>query len=266
MRGHSIVQTGIAALFLLTGASAATAQSVETPTKSTAISYSATAMHRLPGQQETSGKIVKSGQNIRLEFDQNGKSVIQIFRPVDGLAYSLNPRDKTYVEIRTTPVPASEINSYTTPCPEPAKMARCEQIGADTVSGIAVERWAIARKPQSRPMIVLWDSTRKRALRQQFPDGSVMTMRFQAMEDLNGRPTEHWNTKLSTPNQPANIGSWWFDPELRLVVREALPSGELRWLENITTGAVEDAVFSPPDGWIKQDATPPIPAPAPANE
>lgn len=266
---------GLAILFLLQGASALSAQTVQTPIQSASISYSATAHHRLPGQPETSGKIVKSAQNIRLEFEQDGQSVIQILRPTEGLMFVLNPQDKTYFELRSQAMPAVKTDGYSTPCPDTTQIAHCERIGTSTVSGIAVERWALTRKPQSRPLIILWDSTRRRALRQEFPDGSVMAMRFQAMQDLNGRMTEHWVIKITMPDQPANTGSWWFDPELRLVVREDLPGGEIRRLENITTGAVEDTAFLPPEGWEKQNpptvlgppqSSPSLPRNRPANK
>ncbi len=261
MRMHMTMQSAITALLLVVCTSATTAQTVQTPTSSASSSYSATAVHGLPGQPETSGKIVKSGQNMRLEFEQDGQAVIQILRPSEGLMYILNPVDQTYFEVRGPAVPATRSDGYTSPCVEAARMARCERIGTDTVSGIAVERWALASKPQDRALIILWDSTRRRALRQDFPDGSVMAMSFQAMEDLNGRMTEHWSIKITTPNQPANTGSWWFDPELRVVVREDLPGGEMRRLDDITIGTADESAFQVPQSWQKLDA----PA-APANE
>lgn len=258
------LQTAIIAVSLFAGTSFASAQTVQAPTASANQTYSATAIHGLPGQSETSGKIVKSGQNMRLEFDQNGQTVIQILRPAEGLMYVLDPTAKTYVEIRGQAIPATETDGYTTPCPDTAQMAQCERIGTDTISGIAVERWALASQPQTKPLIILWDSTRRRALRQDFPDGSVMAMSFKAMEDLNGRMTEHWTLNISAPNQPTNTGSWWFDPDLRVVVREDLPGGEVRRLEDINVGPVDPTAFQVPDGWQKQDAPTPLQAPQPA--
>jgi len=254
MRRQRGFYSGIAALFLLIGTTAPSAQTVQPPTASSAKSYSATAIHGLPGQPETSGKVVKSGQNMRLEFTQGDQDIIQILRPTEGLMYILNPQDQTYVEVRGQTIPASQTDGYTSPCHEASKMAQCERIGTDTVSGIKVERWALASKPQTRPLIILWDSTRRRALRQEFPDGRVMAMTFLTMQDLNGRMTEHWRLKITSPNQPANIGNWWFDPELRLVVREELPGGEVRRLENITVDSIQESAFQVPDGWQKQDA------------
>ena len=268
MRIRFKLQSAIAALFLTLGVSTLTAQTVETPTPSASDSYSATAVHSLPGQPETSGKVVKSGQNMRLEYEQDGQAVIQILRPAEGVMYIMDPTGQTYIEVRGQAMPATKTEGYTTPCPDAAQMARCERIGTDTVSGIAVERWALASKPQTRPLIILWDSTRRRALRQEFPDGSVMAMDFQAMEDLNGRLTEHWNIKITTgnqpANQPANTGSWWFDPELRVVVREDLPGGEMRRLDDISVGNVDETAFQVPEGWQKQDS--PAAPTAPASE
>lgn len=262
---HFRFRAAIAACSLLVLGAVQTAQAQQADANQT---YSATAIHGLPGQPETSGKIVKSGQNMRLEFDQNGQPTIQILRPADGLMYILDPKAHTYFEIRGQAVPATSTHGYTSPCPEQTKMAQCERTGTQAVSGITVERWLLSSRPQTRPLVILWDSTRRRALRQEFPDGSVMAMRFVAMQDVNGRATEHWAIKITTPNQPANTGSWWFDPELRVVVREDLPGGEVRRLEDIIVGPVDASAFQVPDGWQKQDAPAPatLQAPQPANQ
>ncbi len=214
--------------------------------------YSATAVHAFPGQPETTGRIVKSGQNLRMEFTQNGKPVIEILRPAEGVMYVLDPETKSYFEVRGPAVPVPN-DGYTTPCPDNAASEACQLVGKDTVSGIDVEKWAIATQPGSPPMIILWDSTRRRALRQEFPDGSATAMTFKAMENINGRPTEHWTITATAPNQEPLTGDWWFDPELRLVVRENLPTGETRRLENITVGQVDASAFQVPAGWTRRE-------------
>ncbi len=98
-----------------------------------------------------------------------------------------------------------------------------------------------------------------------------MAMNFQAMQELNGRMTEHWSIKITSANLPANSGSWWFDPELRVVVREELPGGEVRRLEKIVVGAIEETAFQVPIGWQQKQPTTPTaptlqaPQPAPGN-
>jgi len=214
--------------------------------------YSATAIHGLPGQPTTSGTINKSGQNMRLEFEQNGHTVVQILLPEQGVMYILDPSTKTYMEMRGQAVPPTTGGGPVAPC-DPTHMAQCEKIGSDVVSGIDVERWLLAAQPQSPPLNILWDPTRRHALRQEYPDGSVTAMRFAEMQTLNGRATEYWTLKVQAPGRDTLTGGWWYDPDLRVVVREELPGGEIRRLENITVGAIDPAAFQVPDGWQQQD-------------
>ena len=90
-----------------------------------------------------------------------------------------------------------------------------------------------------------------------------MAMQFKSMQTLNGRAAEYWAIETTTPGRDPMIGGWWFDPELRVVVREELPGGEVRRLENIIVGAVDPVAFTVPQGWQKRDSaaiTPPKPA------
>jgi len=230
------------------------------------LSYTATALHALAGQPETSGKVVKSGQNMRLEFVSEGLQIIQILRPEIGAMYILDPAAHTYMEILGPAVPATATDAYTNPCPGQAAGPACQRIGNDTVNGITVERWLLSASPNNQPTVLLWDSTRRRALRQEFPDGSKMIMSFKAMRDLNDRRTEYWTTELSRPGQPVQAGDWWFDPQLRVVVRETLANGETRRLENIVIGAVDPAAFQIPQGWQKLDLPQPTATPPAASE
>ncbi len=219
------------------------------------VTYTATAIHKRPNQPETVGKITKSGQKMRLEFVQGGRNIIQILRPSEGVMYVLDPASKTFIEIHGDAVPATADQGYTTPCPS-QPIAVCDRVGEGTVSGIRVEKWAISDDAQKAPMIILWDSTRRRALRQEFPDGSKTELSFVAMEDLNGRQTEHWQMTQTAKDQPAQLGEYWFDPELRVVTREVLPTGETRRLDNIKVGPVDPVYFQVPVGWQPQIATP----------
>lgn len=227
--------------------------------------YSARAIHAVPGLPETSGTVIKSGQNMRLEFERGGQKVIQILLPTLGAMYILDPNTQTYFEILGPAVPVETADNQKSPCPAASQAVLCQQVGTATVSGIQVERWALTSQQQAKPVYILWDSTRARALQQESPDGSTMTMAFKAMETLAGRPTEHWGILVSIPGQEAKTGDWWFDPELRITVRENLPGGETRRLENIKVGPVDPAAFQVPAGWKKQEAPAIAPPVVPQN-
>ncbi len=216
-------------------------------------SYSATAVHDVPGQPGTTGTVIKSGQNMRLEFEKNGQKIIQILLPEQGVMYILEPATRTYLAMRGPAVPATLGAGNATPCREQSNLAMCRQVGTDTVSGIQVEHWLLASGPQTKPLSILWDPTRRQALRQDFPDGSAVVMRFKDMQTLNGRATEHWTLQIQAPERETLTGGWWFDPELRVVVREELPGGEVRHLENIQVGVVDGSAFQLPDGWQQRD-------------
>jgi len=216
--------------------------------------YSAQAIHALPGQPETYGSIVKSGQNLRLEYEEAGRRVIQILLPTAGAMYVLDPAAQTYIEYLGPAVPVTDVEGYASPCPNQKPSQSCQHVGDDIISGVKVERWALASGEPGKPLVILWNSPRRRALRQDFPDGGSMVMAFQAMQDLNGRATEHWIITLTGADNKISTGDWWFDPDLRVVVRETLPSGETRRLENITLGPVDPALFQVPRGWRKIEA------------
>ncbi len=245
-----VIRCAIVAALTTGGASLAAAQQA-----SPIISYSATAVHGIPGAPETSGKVIKSGENMRLEFEQNGRKVIQILLPEQGVMYVLDPQSKSYLELRGQSVPATAGAGANAPCNEQSQLAVCKQTGSDMVSGISVERWQLSAQPQTPPLTILWDPTRRQALRQDFPDGSNLAMSFKAMENLNDRSTEHWQIRLHSPGQEAQYGDWWFDPALRVVVREDLPGGETRRLDDITIGPVDPSAFVVPEGWQKRDAS-----------
>ncbi len=88
-----------------------------------------------------------------------------------------------------------------------------------------------------------------------------MSMSFNAMVDLAGRQAEYWTIDYTTPGQAPLSTGWWFDPTLRVVVREDLPGGGSRRLEDIQAGPVDPALFEAPAGWQKQDM-PAAPAPS----
>jgi len=244
------------------------AQQATTPQADPPRTYSATAVHGIPGQPETTGVVIKSGENMRLEFEQNGQRVIQILLPEQGVMYILEPQTQTYLELKGQSVPDTLDTAAASPCSDQMKLVLCQRIGSDTISGIQVERWQLAQQPQTQPLTILWDPTRRQALRQDFPDGSATAMRFEAMETVNGRATERWIIETSAPGRETLTGSWWFDPDLRVVVREDLPGGETRRLENIVVGAVDPSTFQVPAGWTKRDPSviAPPQAPKPPSE
>jgi len=227
--------------------------------------YTATAISQVAGQPEQSGKIVKSGVNMRLEYTRNGEKIVQIILPTMGLMYFLDPTTKTYSKIRGQAVSEESVTGYKSPCP-PTPNTRCERIGQAVTSGIQAERWLISTQGQrGGPVDILWDPARRHALSEKFPDGAKMLMSFRAMETVAGRSTERWDVTVTRPGQPEIKGEWWFDPDLRVVVRQSIPGGENRRLDNLVVGPVDPALFAPPQNWKEVNASSAAPAPPQAQ-
>jgi len=219
-------------------------------------SFSATAVQTLTDGSTQVGRIYKSGQNMRLEIQTGDQTSIQIMRGGEGRAFLVDPQNQTYAEIRDPSI-AQAVTGASSPCPSVADMQasglRCELTGKGEVSGVTTQKWEIQAAQSDDISIVEWDTGRKRALTQIWPDGTQMTMTFQAMTDIEGRSVEHWTRTLQAPDQPATLGGWWFDAELRVVVREEMPGGVIRELKEITVAPVDPGLFLPPHDYKRVD-------------
>lgn len=260
----SVPARTLGALALIVGlAGAAQAQSSPPP------AYTATAVQTMPDGTTTTGTVVKSGPDMRLEYDENGTRVIQIIRRAEGAMYRLDPAQQTFFVIQGAPSSDPTGAGYMPPCQDGDPTLTCTLKGTEVTSGITAEVWEIAMPGVPGTTTILWDGARHRALRQTSPDGSVMQMSFQAMVNMSGRNVEHWAVSFEAPGQPVQTGAWYYDPELRVEVREDMLNGAVRALENIRVGPVDPSLFEVPAGWrqvqVPQAPMPPAGAPAPGS-
>jgi hypothetical protein len=227
--------------------------------------YAADAIYRTPDGTENTGRVIKSGPDMRLEFTEAGRPVVQIIRRAEGMMYVLDPSSRSYFKIQGEPDPQAGAATYEAPCDQNVTTITCRFLGNEVTSGITAEVWEIGQPgDQSQVSRILWDGARHRALRQEYPDGTVMALSFQAMVQIEGRNVEHWVISVIVPGQAPLAGAWYYDPELRVELREELPSGEVRSLRNIVVGEVDPAAFAVPAGWT-EIAPPQPPGPGAAT-
>lgn len=249
-------------------------QSGAAPAQTAIPAYSADAVYRAPDGTESTGRVVKSGPDMRLEFVEGSRAVVQIIRRAEGRMYVLDPANQSYFTVQGTPDPNAGDAAYEAPCDPSNTAMTCRFLGNETTSGIAAELWELGPPGDPAGLArILWDGARHRVLRQEHPDGTVMALAFQAMAEIEGRAVEHWSISVTTPGQPPRVGAWYYDPELRVELREELPTGESRSLRDIEVGPVDPAAFLVPQGW--RETAPPgptgpggapgVPAPPAAN-
>jgi len=255
----TVLRRTAAALALTAGlAVSGTAQATEPA------AYTARAVHVMPDGTKTAGTVVKSGSDLRMEYTEQGRKIVQILRRAEGVMYLLDPTTQTYFEMRGEPVPDPTGAGYLPPCQENDPAMSCTLTGTEVSSGIEAELWELRVPGQPGLTTILWDGARHRALRQTFPDGTVMKMAFKEMTGVSGRDVEHWAITYETPGQTPQAGAWYYDPKLRVEIREELPTGEIRSLEDIKVGNVDPANFAVPAGWTRQEL-PQGAAPGPAS-
>ncbi len=238
--------------------------------------YAADVLYQMPDGSESTGRVVQSGPDMRMERNDGGRAMVQILRQGEGMMYMLDPARQVWFKVRTEPDPQAGSGAYKAPCGETMMSADlCRRLGTEVASGITAELWEIGPPGGADVSRILWDGTRQRALREQGPDGTVLTRTFQAMVEIEGRSAEHWAITLTRPGQPPESGAWYFDPELRVDLREEIPGGPTRSLRNIVVGPVDPAAFAPPAGWTEVEppvarrapgaGAPGAPVPPPAN-
>jgi hypothetical protein len=217
------------------------------------VEFSAEAVISAPQQAARQTKLSVSEKAVRTETTVNGQSIIEIVYPEEGRAILINNSLRSYRE-KVFDQQSSKKNSDT-PCDQISN-AICEKLGTENIDGHDTEKWQIISENRGRKLRTLhWmDIKRKLALREFFPDGSVAELKMLKKEKLNGRNTEKWQRTLSRPNGKSTISYQWYDPALKIAIKEELPGGYIRELKNIVVSRQSDNLFSVPDDFVKMES------------
>jgi hypothetical protein len=220
------------------------------------VEFSADAVMTVPNKKDKQTKMFVSKNAVRTEININGQDMVEIVFPDDGRAILLNPELKAYQET-IIPVDKKKKSTEKGPCEE-IKNAQCEFMGNESVNGIATEKWKIITNNRGQKLRTLhWiDTKRKLALREFFPDGSVAELKMLEKEKVNGRSTEKWQRTLSRPDGSTMKSYQWYDPKLKIAIREEVPGGYVRELRNIKVGKQSTNLFEIPKDFTKIDNQP----------
>lgn len=226
------------------------------------VQFSADMVSRGPDDQLTTGKMYVGGSRMRVEMSQQGQTVIRIQDQERKMEWLLFPDRQGYLE-RAMPAgadvqaPMSAPSAETNPC-EGVEGLSCRKVGQEDVAGRAAVKWemTMTRDGQTLTGAQWLDVERGLPLRYQMPNGQSMELRMLGAESIGGRAVEKWQMTTSVPNQQPVQTFQWYDPELKLSVREEFQGGFVRELNNIQVGAQADELFRVPAGYSKMDAPP----------
>lgn len=246
----------VAVAAILAGTSAARAEMTE---------FTADAVQKQGGQSLQSGKLYVSTAGSRFEFEDQGRQIVQIQLPTQGLMRLLFPSDKTYLEFKTeagAPTPDSRPQD---PC-KPAPDLACKRMGEEQINGMKLERWTV--KPEGAPgdINIWWDRERRMPLRQVLFDGSTMQAVMTGSQNHEGRNVESWEITYTSPNGQFRRGMALYAPDLGATVLEQQPGGTMRELRNIVVGKIDTKLLEVPEGYTKLATPPPTAATPPPGQ
>ena len=222
-----------------------------------AVEFSADAVMTTPQQPEITTRIYVSKKAVRTESNINNQKMIEISFPENGRVVMMNIQQKAYQESNNKPV-INETSSDKSPCDQ-IPNAQCQKLGKENIDGIETVKWQVISNSQGRQVRTLhWiDVKRKLALREFFPDGSVTDLKMVLKEKINGRATEKWQRTLSRPDGSTMVSFQWYDPQLKMAIREVLPGGYMRELKNIKVAKQADKLFKIPKDYTKIESQKP---------
>lgn len=217
-----------------------------------AVEFSADAIMTTPQQPEITSRIYVGKNAVRTESNVNNQEMIEISFPEKGLVVLINMQQKAYKEVNKNKSVINETKADNNPCNK-IPNAECQMLGKEKINGIETEKWQIISNNQGRQMRTLhWiDLKRKLALREFFPDGSMAELKMVLKEKINDRETEKWQRTMSRPDGSTMVSFQWYDPELKMAIREALPGGYLRELKNIKIAKQSEKLFEIPKDYTR---------------
>ena len=216
--------------------------------------FSAEAVQSVPGRPTMNVKMFVSKKAVRTESKMNGNTIIEIVYAKEKRRVLLNKIRKTYVEQKaqsTSVVKTKKTND--SPCASVVN-ATCKKLGVEKINGRDAIKWEMTarRNGQSFKSLYWQDKKYHMPLREQLHDGTVATMALSGNEKINGRNTEKWIFTAIRPNGQKIDSQQWYDPKLKMVIREALPGGYVRELRNIKVARQNKKLFQIPSDYKKE--------------
>jgi len=217
------------------------------------VQFSAEAVQSAPDNKSRYAQIYVGDNRVRLEYQQDKRTMVEIYDMQNQRALLLMPEQQAYME-RQLP-PGGIMNPMlppkgTDPCMHMLN-AQCRQLANEIMYDRPVSKWemVVTRDGQTLRSQHWMDNERYMPLRQIWPDGTVSEMRPLGEQTLDGRVTERWELKTTRSDEQAVQSTQWYDPELKIAIREELPGGYFRELRNIRLGPQPDQLFMLPAGY-----------------
>ena len=217
--------------------------------------FSADMVRRGPEGEATSGKMYVGDGRTRMEMSQQGREVIRISDQNRRMEWILFPAEQSYLERGAPPgaegaPPPGQPSAEADPCAALPGVT-CRRVGVEDVNGRPAVKWEMSTTQEGKTLTgAQWlDQERGMPLKSVMPNGPTMELKILGQETVDGRLVEKWEMTMTAPNQQPSRTFQWYDPELKLAVREEFPGGYVSELKNIRVGPQPDDLFTVPAGY-----------------
>jgi len=218
-----------------------------------AVEFSATAVQIAPGQPENQKRMYVGKDIVRTDSIFNNNTLIEIVNSKEQLRLFLIPAERIFLQ-QKSPGPVRQTVSRELASKSPCAGIRntsCEMLAKEMINNRQTEKWEFAENQGDQMHLSLhWiDVERHIVVREFLPDGTLTELVPLENELIDGRHTEKWLWRSLTPDGKMETATQWYDPELKMAIREELPGGYIRELRDIKTGTQDKELFEIPDGY-----------------
>jgi hypothetical protein len=215
----------------------------------TGVEFSADTYQVSPRGETVKGTIYSGQQRLRTESLTAQGEMVRIVDQNAGKQWVLYPGKREYAEESLTGLLAkARPGAEFSPC-DGVEEARCEKLGLEQIAGRTAMKWRMLVEYQGamRTLVQWIDEDRAIPLRSEMSNGRRMEMRMVGADTIDGRPVERWEMVMwGGVHQAPQRSYQWFDPELGLVIKEELPGGFVRELQNIRVAPQPAYLFRVP--------------------
>jgi hypothetical protein len=201
---------------------------------------------------EKTGKLYVGKDRIRTDIDINGQSLIQIIDLDAQEALMINTQEKSFLRRQAGggDMLSSQKTDAASPCAGMQNIT-CEQKGKEQIYGRPAIKWEFTSKAggAAGSMTIWLDEQRGIPTRQIMPDGSTIEMWMLGPDPVGGRQAEKWELTVTGPDGKSSSSYQWYDPAIKMNIREEAPNGYFRELRNIKPGKQPDSLFKVPAGY-----------------
>ncbi len=237
------------------------------------VQFSAEMVRHGPDGKTATGRMYVGDGRTRMEMSQQGRDVVRISDGVRRMEWILFPADKTYLERSAPPAPKGATPPDAPPSAEANPCAgmpevTCRRVGVEDVNGRPAVKWEMSMTHQGQTLTgIQWlDQERAMPLKHQMPNGQAMELKMLGTETFEGRPVEKWEMTATAPGQQPTVTFQWYDPELKLALRDELPGGYVSELKSIVIAPQPNTLFEVPDGYTRKTPPPAVDSATPPGQ